>query len=102
MKMLAGLMSRWMMPARMRGVQRVGDLDAHLERRIQVERTGGQPIRQRHSVEKLHDDEGAPVLVADVVDRADVRVIQGRRGTSFALESRQRVSVQRKLGAKGT
>ena len=31
----------------MRGVQRVGNLDAHVEQRVQAQRTGGEPLLQR-------------------------------------------------------
>ena len=93
MKMLAGLMSRWMMPARMRGVQRVGDLDAHVEQRVEAQRTGGEPVLQRRALQILHDDERSPVLLADVVDGADVRMVQRRRGPRFARETAQRLGI---------
>ena len=35
-------------------------------------RAAGQPLLQRLPVEQLHDEEGAAVLVADVVERADI------------------------------
>ena len=35
----------------------------------------------------LHDDEGAAVLLADVINRADVRVIQSGSGPGLALET---------------
>ena len=95
--MLAGLMSRWMMPARVRGVQRVGDLDAHVEQRVEAQRTRGEPILQRRPLQILHDDERSPVLLADVVDRADVRVVQRRRRLRFAREPAQRLGIPREL-----
>ena len=73
----------------MRGVQRVGDLDAHVEHRGQAQRTGGEPILQRRALQILHDDERPPVLLADVVDGADVRVVQRRRRLRFAREPAQ-------------
>ena len=84
-------MSRWMMPARMRGVQRVGDLRAHVEGRVQAQRTGGEPILQRRPLQILHDDERPLVLLADVVDGADVRVVERRRRLRFAREPAQRL-----------
>jgi len=39
-----------------------------------------------HAVEKLHDDEGLPVVLADLVNRTDVRVIQRGGSLCFALE----------------
>ena len=81
----------------MRGVQRVGNLDAHVEQRVQAQRTGGEPILQRRALQILHDDERPPVLLADVVDRADVRVVQRRRRLRFAREPAQRLWIPREL-----
>ena len=36
---------------------------------------------------EFHHEVGAAVLFADVIERADVRVIQTRDGSGFALES---------------
>ena len=77
----------------MRGVQRVGNLDAHVEHRVQAQRTGGEPILQRRALQILHDDERSPVLLADVVDGADVRVVQRRRRLRFAREPAQRLGI---------
>ena len=42
---------------------------------------------QRHPVQKLHGDERLAVLLANVVDGADVGVIQRGCGLGFALET---------------
>ncbi len=42
---------------------------------------------QSHPVQKLHGDEGLAVLLANVVDGADVGVIQSGCGLGFALEA---------------
>jgi hypothetical protein len=44
---------------------------------------------QRHAVQKFHDDEGLPIVLADLVYRADVGMIESGGGTSFATESFQ-------------
>jgi hypothetical protein len=48
---------------------------------------------QRQPVQKLHGDESLSVLFADVVDRADVGVIQCGGSLGFALKARQRLWV---------
>ena len=45
------------------------------------------------AVEKFHGDEGAAFGFADVVDGADVGVIEGGSGLGFALEASERLRV---------
>src|ERR1700744_5033989 len=42
---------------------------------------------ERYAIEKLHGDEGLAVLFADVVDRANVWVIEGGSSLGFAAET---------------
>src|SRR5438270_12397734 len=42
---------------------------------------------QRNAVQKFHSNECLPILLADVMNRADVRVIERRRGLRFALKT---------------
>ena len=102
-KMFAGLMSRWTMPLRVRGLERVGDLRSRA--RAAVAACSGRPaIRclQRLALEQLHHDERPPVVLADVVDRADVRVVQGGRRPRLALEALERLRVLRQRRRAGT
>src|SRR5271157_3495548 len=48
---------------------------------------------QRQPFQKLHGDKGLPVLLANVINRADVRMVQRRRGLGFALKARQRLRI---------
>ena len=64
-------------------VQGVGDLDADVHQLMDLERTGQQPIAQGLPLHQLHDDEGVALVIADVVDGADVRVVQGGGGARF-------------------
>ena len=45
------------------------------------------------AVEKFHGDEGAAFGFADVVDGADVGVIEGGGGLGFALEAGERLRI---------
>ena len=55
-------------------------------------RPPGDALLQRGALQVLHDDEGAAVLLADVVNRADVGVIQGGGGAGLAPETVQGVA----------
>ena len=48
---------------------------------------------QRHPVQKLHDDERLAVLLADVINRADVGMVQGGSCLGLAPETLQSVAV---------
>ena len=48
---------------------------------------------QRQPVQKLHRDEGLPIVLRDFIDGADVRMVQSRRGLRLTLEPRQRLGI---------
>jgi hypothetical protein len=80
---------------RVRGFECFGDLDSESEQVVGTRRPLGDALLERHAVEVLHDNAGAAVLLADVVDGADVRVVQGGRGTRLPFEPPEGVRVAR-------
>jgi hypothetical protein len=50
-------------------------------------------VLQRHSIQKLHDDEGAVIFLPDFVNGTDIGVVQSRGGLGLALESGQGLRV---------
>ena len=76
-----------------RGVERVGDFDGEREQRVQFHRPPGDQMLQRHALQKLHGDERLAVLLADVVDGADVGMIQRGSRLRFALEAAERLGI---------
>ena len=62
------------------------------EEGFQFHRAAADQMLERRAVEELHDDEGASVFFADVVDGADVGMIQRGRGLGFALKALQRLA----------
>src|SRR6266566_3718519 len=70
-----------------RGIQGVGDLDAQREQSFQFHGTAGNAVLQGCAFQKLHGNERLPFLFPDVVDGADVGMIQGGRSLCFSLES---------------
>ena len=71
----------------MRLVERVGDLDRDLERIGKLQRSvSREPVGERLPLQVFHDEEVDPVLGADVVERADVWMVQA--GRQCALRAR--------------
>ena len=81
-----------------RGVQRVGQLPD--PRRREAERRGraAQAVAQRPAREVRHDEERHPVLLAEVVDRQDVRMLEGRDDARLAQEALDEVRILRVRG----
>jgi hypothetical protein len=71
----------------MRGVERGRDLASGHQRPIDGKRATLQPVGECLSFEELHDQERHAPEIADVMNRADVRVGDSGHGPGFALES---------------
>jgi hypothetical protein len=85
-------------PGGVRGIERVGDLDAEIEHALERQRTTRDFLLQRVAVEQLHHDEGLAVVLADVVNHADVRMIQRRGDARFAAEALEHLGIRGQLG----
>ena len=88
-KMLAGLMSRWTMPSAWAASSASAISMASDSSSLGLQRPARDAVLQRHAVQKLHGDERLAVLLADVVDRADVGMVQRGGGLRLALEAAQ-------------
>jgi hypothetical protein len=84
--------------ALVRGVERVGHLDADVEQAVEAERAAGDPPVQRLALEQFHRDEALAGGFFDRVNRADVRVIERAGGAGLTLKTLQRRRVARELG----
>ncbi len=71
----------------MRGIEGAGEVAAEGEHLVDGHRSARQPRRQRLAVEQLHHHELPALVLADVVERADVGVVQRRDDAGFALEA---------------
>ena len=69
-----------------RGIEGVGDLDSQRDQCFQFHGTPGGAVLQRRAFQKLHGNKRFPILFADVIDSADVGMIQGRCGLCFSLK----------------
>ena len=57
-------------------------------------------VLERGAVQELHDQEGAVVFLADVVDGADVGMVQGRCGLGLAAKTFEGLAVLGKIFGK--
>ena len=78
---------------RMSSVESVSDLYSRVEKQIQVERAAGDAFAERLAFQKLHGDESAAFVFADVVDGANVGMVEGGGGASFTLETLEGLTV---------
>ena len=77
-----------------RAVERVADLDGDRQRVVDRKpRRPAQPVGERLAFEILHDEVVELAVAADVVDRADVRMVQRRDRARFLLEALPRFRV---------
>src|SRR5437773_9074156 len=90
---LLGFRSRWTTPA-LCAFSNACDLDSVTQHLIERQRTFSQLVGERLAFEKLHDQ----IVVAHVVKRADVRMIELRDGLCFTLEARLELRVLGEFG----
>jgi hypothetical protein len=74
-------------------VEGIGNFNAQGNYRVQVHRPAQNGVLQGHSVEELHDDEAQAVLLANIVNRANVGMVESGCSTGLAFESFQRMGV---------
>ena len=77
----------------MRGLERLGDLDPEPDQFFDGYGPLSDPVLERRAVEILHDHARATVLLGDVMNGADVRMVQRGRRTRLSLEPAERVRI---------
>jgi len=80
-----------------RRVERLGNLHTQVEHLVQVHGFVPDQMLQGLAVQKLHDDEGMAVMLADFVNCADAGMVERRSGARFALEPLERLTVLGRL-----
>ena len=74
----------------MRGFQPIDDLRRKLQDQGRLQRATSDPLLQRGALQQLHGDEVATLVLVDIVDRADVGMIEPGGGTGFPPEALDR------------
>src|ERR1700722_8403061 len=73
-------------------IECVCHFDGQGKKKVGSQGTPRNAMFERHPVEKLHGDESLAIL-ADVVDRADVGMVERGRGVGFASKAGERLRV---------
>jgi len=84
--------------ARVRGVERIADLDAPLQGLRDLQRMPFDAVLQGRPLQALHHNEVPALVFPDIVDGADAGMVQSGGGARFPAEALQRRSVGRELG----
>ena len=72
-------------------LQGIRNLQPQVDHATRLEPLGSEPILKGLTLESFHDQEGLSLVLRQVVDGADVRMVQGRGSTGLALKPLQRV-----------
>ena len=76
-----------------RGVERIRDLNRQRDKLVILHRTRADGVLERQAIEKLHGDERLAFMLVNVVNGADVGMIQRRSGLRLALEAGQSLRI---------
>lgn len=76
------------------GLQGVGDPDRDSERIDRLQRSAADAAGQRFTFQVFHDEEAGALVLAEVVQRANVRVRKLRNGPRFALKTGAKLRVE--------
>lgn len=77
----------------MRGIQSIGGFDAKRDRGFRVQWLSRDPRLQGHAIQEFHDDEGLIVLLPDLMDGANVGVVQSGSRLRLSLKASQGLRV---------
>ncbi len=75
------------------GIERVGDFNCDIQQPLQLQRPSLNHIPQGLALQIFHHQENPPLVLADLVNCADVGMIQRGRRTRFAAESLQSLRI---------
>src|SRR5713226_91452 len=77
----------------MSSVERISNFDGQRQHDLRVQRPSRNLMLQCQPVQKLHGDERLAVLLVDLVNRADVGMVESRCGLRFPLKTGQSLRV---------
>ena len=71
------------------GIQCVGNLNSQAEQNVEFDGPSGNAMLQRHAVQKFHGDKRLGSALADLMNGANIGMIEGRGRTRFPAEAFQ-------------
>src|SRR5215467_3637079 len=74
-------------------VQGIRDLNPKIKHGLDLKRLASDQVPEGLSLQQFHRDEASSIGLVDLVDRADVCVVQGRCGFGFALKAAESLCV---------
>ena len=80
-----------------RGIEGIRDLDCQCKQSLVVDSRTATNVLQCRALEKLHRNECLAFFGADIINRANVGMIQGGRCSCLALKPRERLRVEAEL-----
>jgi hypothetical protein len=86
--------------AAVRLVERVGDFDSNAQSLVWRQRLARQARGQGFAFQVLHHQEVHAVLAADIVENADVGVLQARDGPGLTLKPGAEIRIRTEVGGK--
>ena len=81
----------------MGATKRFGNLNGQFQQLISLEGLLGDEMLESLTLQQLHDNEGLTFAFIDVVNRADVRMVESRGSSRFALETFQGMKIFRQF-----
>src|SRR5207302_1648337 len=81
----------------MRGRERLGNQRGNLQRFRHFQRSACEPVGKGLALQVFHDQVVGAVVASNVVEDANVRMLQGRYGSGFAFKTLQNGGIGRQV-----
>ena len=78
-------------------IQCICNLDAEIKHRLDLKGFARAHVPESLALQQFHRDKGSPIRLVDLVNRANVRVVQRGRSLGFPLESAKSLCVVGKM-----
>src|SRR5205823_14281305 len=75
------------------GIERVSDFCCERKQAFGFERLATDKMAEREAIQIFHRDEGPALVLADVGDRANIRMAQSGGSLGFATETSERLGI---------